>query len=284
MTIGATLIARNDDWGQNLNLRATYCLNSMIAALDQVVYVDWNSAGSETLIDVIRPNLLKTGKLLAVYVTPEEHKTFTNNDPEAEPCVGSLGRNVGLRRLTTDFKVATNIDIIAPRKVWFNRSSFGINTFYTISRRATSIHEFQHIPPTDPETLLDWVDNVWRTKQGQPRARVWPGDEWALIGNCGDWQMAYKTIWDKIQGYDQNLIYRAYADGNVQVKAAKFGFNLEPRWDVPVMHIHHNPHNGITHPIPTRHNDVAIAMMNVTGSRNDESWGYPDHPFRTEVI
>jgi len=276
MTVGVTTGARNDNYGDNLTTRATYCLNSMIYGLDQVVYVDWNSVG-ETLIDLIRPNLLKTGKLICVYVSPEQHRQFVGDSPDN--FCGALSRNVGLRRLTTDYLVASNIDVIAPRKSWIEAFNPDPGIFYTVSRLATGMYEFPHIPPTDPAALLDWVDASWRSKQGQPWSRAYDEDVYSLIGNCGDWQMAHRDIWYRIQGYDNNLIYRGYADGNVQVKAAKMGFSVRASWDFPVMHMHHA---GAT--FAARHNTLEEAMKNVTGSRNDDSWGWPDLPFRTEII
>ena len=43
MKLTAVVVTRNDNYGGNLNERATYCLNSLINTFDEVILVDWNS-------------------------------------------------------------------------------------------------------------------------------------------------------------------------------------------------------------------------------------------------
>ena len=42
MKLSAVVVTRNDNYGGNLNERATYCLNSLINTFDEVILVDWN--------------------------------------------------------------------------------------------------------------------------------------------------------------------------------------------------------------------------------------------------
>jgi len=43
MIISACIPVRNDNYGNNLEDRATFCLNSMINTYDFVYLIDWNS-------------------------------------------------------------------------------------------------------------------------------------------------------------------------------------------------------------------------------------------------
>jgi len=50
MKLSAVVVARNDNYGGNLNDRATYCLNSLIDTFDEVILVDWNSPNNRPLL------------------------------------------------------------------------------------------------------------------------------------------------------------------------------------------------------------------------------------------
>ena len=52
MKISATIISRNDNYGGNLNERATYAINSAIDTYDEVFYIDWNSPEHSLLYDI----------------------------------------------------------------------------------------------------------------------------------------------------------------------------------------------------------------------------------------
>ena len=50
MKLSAVVVARNDNYGGDLNDRATYCLNSLIDTFDEVILVDWNSPDNHPLL------------------------------------------------------------------------------------------------------------------------------------------------------------------------------------------------------------------------------------------
>src|ERR1041385_19874 len=114
-TYGCVIVSRNDNYGGNLKERAIFALNSCIDAYDEVVYVDYNSR-EKTLAEDIQWDLLHTGKLRVIKVSNAEHKSFTKNWESPQPCSEVLGRNIGIRRLSTDFIVSTNVDNIQPSK------------------------------------------------------------------------------------------------------------------------------------------------------------------------
>ena len=138
MKLSAIVVARNDNYGGNLNDRATYCLNSLIDTFDEVILVDWNSPNNRPLLWDIDSNINFRGNLKHIVITPEIASMLTNNDPHAQVCNEVLGRNIGIRRATGDYIVSTNIDVIAPRRDQLEQTiqnELNDDTFYTISRR-----------------------------------------------------------------------------------------------------------------------------------------------------
>ena len=67
MKISAVIISRNDNYGEILIERATYCLNSAIDTYDEIIYVDWNSPTHSLLYD-IKDNLQFKGNLKHIVI------------------------------------------------------------------------------------------------------------------------------------------------------------------------------------------------------------------------
>lgn len=268
MKLSAVIISRNDNYGGNLKERATYCLNSMVTSFDEVIYVDWNSPGID-LIEEIKPNLLKTGRLKYVVVTPQKAQEFTRNTPNVQTCCEVLGRNIGIRRATGDVIVSTNIDIVAPRKDLIIFPGFDDKTFYSYARRDIDLAKLtaigNDIPPIQ-EKLLETINDY--TPHGHSGACA--GDKWSMIDCCGDFQVASANIWHTIRGFEEKFIFRGFADTNNQRKAANYGFNIAPKFDIPVFHIRHGSGFGGGGGL----NNLGEAVMNFDKTSNPDTWGF----------
>ncbi len=265
MTIGAVVVSRNDDYGGNLKERATLSLNSLIEVMDEVIYVDWNSQG-KSLIAEIRDNLIPSDKFKWIVVTPDKAKKLLNNRP-SQDCVEVLGRNIGIRRLSTDFILSTNIDVIVPPKSMLNKLT-DKDTFYVGARRDI---------PLDVALDLNKSRDIY-PQVGESGAYV--GDVWSLINNCGDFQYAHKDIWDTIKGFEESLIGRGFSDSNVQKKASLHRYTLKVVRDIPIYHVAHGGGFGGTGII----NDVNLALRNFTETTNKDTWGFSDQEFRLYTL
>ena len=71
MKLSAVVVTRNDDYGGNLNDRATYCLNSLVNTFDEVILVDWNSPNNRPQLWDIDKNISFKGNLKHIVITPE---------------------------------------------------------------------------------------------------------------------------------------------------------------------------------------------------------------------
>ena len=293
MTKTAIIMSRNDNYGGNLELRATYCLNSMVDAFDEVIYVDWNSREDKgTLIDQIRHNLKKTGKLKSITVNPDEAFEYVKKDPTAQPCCEVLGRNIAIRRATSDWIVSTNIDIVPQKTLDFNK--LDKDTFHTVSRKLfmdTGMYAaekpldfflddcddfFEDIPYDDTDKLREAFAKL-ELPHKQPRNDI------SLVDCCGDFQIAHRDLWHNIRGFEESMVYRGSTDSNVQLKSRGHGFNLKllmPQ-DVEVTHIGHLSfgEDGGGKDIVKRNDGFGPER-----TQNLDTWGLSNINFKEEII
>ena len=277
-TYGVTLVGRNDNYGGRLAERAAYALNSCIISYDEVIYVDWNSRG-ETLHSVIKDNLLHTGKLRCITVTPEEHKMFTQHYPGAQHCSEVLGRNVGLRRLTTDFMASTNIDEINPPRRFLD-SFTDKNKFITVARRGTSLEHVQAIG--SPNMISALREQMLGIAYNQSWAVT--REPYSMVEWCGDLQMANKDIWYSIKGYEESQLGVGVHDSFIQRKAKEAGYIIEANYEIPLWHLDHNKISDYKDEPSCVAESNACLYGNYIGSNNPETWGFSGFWFKEETI
>lgn len=279
MKTSAVIMSRNDNYGGNLKERATICLLSMLDTFDEVIYVDWNSP-KKSLLDEIKTTLPKTGRLKHIIVTPEQHKQFTNNDPDAQECCEVLGRNVGIKRATGDIIVSTNIDIIPPSRemlTFFLEHLFNPVVFYTFARRGVKL-EIAHREFITTKQVQGIRDMFVYNRHNIPIA----GFErfWSIVAGCGDFQLASKDIWEEIRGFEESYIYRGVADVHTQMKAVAHGFAIQGVVDFPVFHIEHGSGNSFH----LKRNPQFGFKLKKEKTYNKKEWGFPKDKFTEEVI
>jgi hypothetical protein len=71
MKLSAVVVTRNDNYGGNLNDRATYCLNSLVNTFDEVILIDWNSPDNKPQLWDIQDRIDFKGNLKHIVITPE---------------------------------------------------------------------------------------------------------------------------------------------------------------------------------------------------------------------
>jgi hypothetical protein len=283
MKTTAVICSRNDNYGGNLIERSTFCLNSMILTFDEVIYVDWNSS-EHSLIREIEPNLIKNGNLKHICIPPETVEIMTGYDPDAQKCCEVLARNIGLRRASGDWIVSTNIDIIAPKRedIISAIAKYDKNTFYTISRRGTTIEDIIKFGYKNIEDVRNYLYSTVGERVYYERTGT--GDDYSIINCCGDFQIAHKNIWNAIRGFEETLIYPLYADTNVQKKTVMHGFKLAALFDLPHFHIHHPVSAGGFGSVNKKGNDYGAAIITAGKTKNSETWGFSDIEIEYEII
>jgi hypothetical protein len=292
MKISAVIVSRNDNYGDYLNERATYALNSAIHTYDEVIYVDWNSPTHSLLWD-IKDNLQLKGNLKHFVITPEIASILTNNDPQAQKCCEVLGRNIGIKRAEGDWIVSTNIDVIHPKREDVENiiKINGNNNMITLSRREVTwdiIKEFHggELKYQDWELLRNHIST--NSEKREVYEKIVSGDDYSLINCCGDFQFAPKHIWNDIKGFEEELIYALFSDTNVQKKASMHGYGLKAIFEPPMFHINHGSKGwgggGIADGINKKSNDQYRAVVHQQLTENTDSWGFGDTEIEFEII
>ena len=291
MKLSAVVVTRNDNYGGNLNDRATYCLNSLIDTFDEVILVDWNSPNSRPQLWDIDTKIDFRGNLKHIVITPEVASMLTNNDPHAQVCNEVLGRNIGIRRATGDYIVSTNIDVIAPRRDQLEQAiqnEMNDNTFYTISRRHVEWKDIEEFHGGERK-YKDWKalrDHLIENSEERTREEsVVEGDNYSIINCCGDFQIAHKNIWNEIRGFEEELIYVLYSDTNVQKKAVKHGFELKAIYSPALFHIFHGKGGGgFLDGINRKVNDMYRAVTAQEKTENADTWGFEPIEMEYELL
>ncbi len=293
MKIGAVIVCRNDNYKDFE--RGIIHFKSMIESFDEINYIDWNSPEGSFLWEV-EDHLPKTGKVKH-YIIPPPIVEQIIQDPTAQQCNEGLSRNIGIRRSDCDWIVSTNIDIIPPTKEEMEGliKELDKNTFYTISRREApkdSIYKNGH------KNLPQIRKDLSSIPERHFPARVTQNDKYSLINCCGDFQIAHKDVWNKIKGFEENMIHQCFVDTNVQKKSVLEGFGLEVLYNPPLYHMEHgayytkedgtrvqDEHNtGAYKGDNKAYNDPYTCVENFNKTRNTKDWGLGNIDIEYEIF
>lgn len=286
MTTTAVIVSRNDNYGENLHERATYCLNSMINSFSEVIYIDWNSPTHSLLWD-IQNNINFKGNLKHIIINPDIAKQLTNYDPDSQVCCETLARNLGIRRASGDWIVSTNIDIIAPKKEDIEQlitNKLLKNTFYTVSRRPVELSTINSLSfKYDLDKLRDYLTSM--SEERHYTEAVVTGDDYSIINCCGDFQIAHKDVWNTIRGFEEDLIYTLYSDTNVQKKAVMHNFGLKALYEPALFHINHGKGGGgFMDGINKKTNDPYRSITFQHETQNLDTWGFSNTEIEYEIF
>jgi hypothetical protein len=283
-TTAILLGCRNDGYKEDERIIA--CLTSMIETFDEVWFCDWNSPEDKgPLLWKLKDQIPQTGKIRHFIINEEIAGLLTNNNPNVSPFNNVISQNIMLRRCNTDWIACSTMDIVAPSKENFNKflSIANKNTFYSVSRRDVDYLELEKIGFKNWKEFRNKMDN-----ESQPRifpAKVTPNDNYSLINCCGDFQFAHRDIWNKIKGFEEQMIYSCFNDTNIQKKAVLNGYNLEAHYDLPLYHLSHTGmSNDGSSPSKQHYNDAWDWVEWFTESKNTDDWGLKNTEIEYEII
>jgi len=275
---------RND--GYKEDERVIVCLTSMVETFDEVWFCDWNSpAENGPLLWKLKDKIPQVGKIRHFIIDEQTAKILTNYNPNVSPFNGVISQNIMLRRCTADWVVCSTMDIVAPKKQHLDDfiSKANKNTFYTVSRRDIEYGDLENMGFDNWRQFRNKLD-----VESQPRyypAKVTPNDNYSLINCCGDFQLAHKNVWDKIKGYEEEMIYACFNDTNVQKKAVLNGYGLEAIYDLPLYHLsHRGMSNDGSSPSKQIYNNAWDWVEWFTESQNNNDWGLGETEIEFEVF
>jgi len=275
---------RND--GYKEDERIITCLTSMVETFDEVWFCDWNSPEKNgPLLWKLKDQLPQVGKIRHFIISEDIASLLTNNNPNVSPFNGVISQNIMLRRCEADWIVCSTMDIVAPKKEYLNNfiSTANKKTFYSVSRRDVEYSELEKIGFENWRHFRDKMDI-----ESEPRywpAKVTPNDEYSLINCCGDFQLAHRDTWNKIKGFEEQMLYACFVDTNAQKKAVLNGFNLEAYFDLPLYHLSHTGMgNDGSSPSKQHYNDAWDWVEQFKESQNTEDWGLGNTEIEFEII
>ena len=291
MKIASVTVNRND--GYKDFKRGLIHFKSMVETFDEVNYVDWNSPDGSFMWE-IEDKLPKKGKIKHYCISSQIVNQIIF-DANAQKCNEAISRNIAIRRSNADWIISTNIDVIPPTRKEIKALIKGLNrnTFYTISRREA---------PKEIVKNNKSIKNLREALINVPArhfpARVTPNDEYSLINCCGDFQIAHKSVWERVQGFEEEMIYACFVDTNIQKKAILNGFKLEVKYEPAIYHMEQGA--NITKEDGTRvqdennegsdkgdtnaYNDAYTWVENFIKSKNSKNWGLSNIMIEHEII
>lgn len=294
MKVGVVVVNRND--GYKDFERGLIHFKSMLDTFDEVNYIDWNSPKGSFLWE-IEDQLPKTKKIKHFVIPPEIVRQLIKH-PNAQQCNEGLSRNIGIRRSNCDWIVSTNLDIIPPKKEDLKNliKTLDPNTFYTISRREAPkeiVYKHGH------QNWKDLRDELYNSiPERHFPARVTPNDRYSLINCCGDFQIAHKNVWNKIKGFEEEMLFACFVDTNIQKKAVLNGFDLKDLYNPPLFHMEHGAYytkedgtrvsdkenKGSFKGDNKAYNDALKYVEYFTETSNSNEWGLGETNIEYEII
>ena len=212
-----------------------------------------------------------------------------------------LARNIGLRRSTGDYILSTNIDIIVPsrKEILELVKNDQKDSMFIVSRKDIDSEFTKSVFTECPEKLFNILSNYCNrinrevdrdpvkvfTKYAKSQVEgvlLESHLKYSVIGNCGDFQLASKELWNSIKGFEEGMINSAWGtDSSIQAKVVKNNFKLKISTKPNVYHISHGNRSHGNTPVT---NDMYKYFINIGKSHNDDSWGFSNYNFEQEII
>jgi hypothetical protein len=289
MKTTVVLTDRND--GYKKLKRYEFSINSLIEAFDEIIFVDWNSP-KQPLLSEIRHSISNEGKIKN-YIVDENIAKRLNSGSEVETKVGSsipcsVALNIAIRKSQPGedvFLISTCADNIFPSREVIQSflSTLENDTFYTVARR--EIPEVETLSFENYYEAREYYNSIINVVP-----QCGPGGctstEWFSVHMCpGDFQIAKRSIWFSILGFEEKMIGVTGSDSNVQKKALLNRFKLEGRREPAYFHINHSYNEDHNYENMLKNIESGYKWVeNFSKSENSENWGYPEVEIPFEVI
>ncbi len=325
--LSVVVTARNDDHGGGMLKRLQAFVTSLFSQASrfevpiELVLVEWNPPSDRRpLVDAIDWSKLNKPSIARLIQVPHDvHASINNSDKLA--LFQMIAKNVGIRRASADFILATNVDVILSDPLFrrITRNRLKRDALY----RAMRVDLGPELgDPNDTRAIQKHCASGWIRENAVDgtrcstdgrfyrifpkgyertyRERVVP--KRAFWNMCGDFQLAHRDVWERLRGYPEFETYSVHIDCLFECMALYAGLRevRAPR-SAPVYHIEHEngfaPERADTPEWNARletlgaltyqmHKTLATCMDILNGSLvfNNHRWGVAGATFREDVV
>jgi hypothetical protein len=286
VTAGLSVVAttRNDEHGGHLGARMQLFVDGLAEQAErfrfplELILVEWNPpAERPPLLEALRWATTDYFRPQVITVPRELHQSYPHAD--GLPLFQMIGKNVGIRRSTAPYVLATNIDILLSDELFsYLQTSLRPNAMYRVDRCDVLAELGGPVLPSPAEcralpVLREHRIDGLRYPNGRPpmpkraarldRLAVRPAARelarvtsaaWDRLvlpklhtSGCGDFTLASREIWFGMHGYPEWAAYSWHMDGVALFQAYSAGvemINLEP--PLVAYHLEHGEGSGWT--------------------------------------
>lgn len=288
--LSIVVVGRNDSHGYNLSKRVATSLNSLTLPMtegDELIFVDWNSDDiNPTFIDAIRDTLTeKTLKHLVVYrVRSSIHKNLAKgtNRPILEP----IARNAGIRRAKNNWILSTNTDMIfntygkSYRQILKNLQP----NLYHLYRYEIPEYIWDQFDRLKPDETLETINSVFKKNNLYLKISTAPYETYENLfpDAVGDFQLAPKEFWHKLQGFPEDMLKGWHVDSRLSVSMEN---KLELKSQIISSEIFEGYHQDHLRMLTHFHSSKNINSLEIIGEpySNPSDWGLNNLMLENEV-
>jgi len=275
----AVIVGRNDNYGGDLVKRAAFCFEQLLAyTVDEIIYVDWNTINGVSLLDKVKSScigIISCDKIKEYRVTPDIIAQYLPHCKDIS-IVETVARNVGIQRASEDsWVLSTNVDILLDQNIKHILPYLSKRCMYTARRR--DVPKDYYLKYDNGIDLFHDLHAVYNKFPAKPHAdqHCDSGDIWSLAVCCGDFQLAHKSHWNNIRGFEEEMVGRCYADTNLMKKSYMVGeINC-----LEIDNFFHLNHDNSKITLPGEYlpiNDRLKYTVNFQKSTNPVTWGMSD--------
>jgi hypothetical protein len=245
--LSIVVAGRNDDYAEGF-LHRYHCFLSHLAqqvsqltASVEVIVVDWNPPEDTHRLSeglgflALPPNLA----LKFIEVPASIHRSLENS--AHIPLFEYRAKNVGIRRASGEFVLATNPDVLFNDELlqFICQEPLLEDGYYRAERhnfsRRLSIH---NSPAENLDLAADSItfSSLFQPHQGE-RQTVVEGDR--IFGHAGDFWLAHRSVWSDLFGY-REFMTSGHMDSIICLEAIEQGYR---QWVLPSkMRVYHQNH------------------------------------------
>jgi hypothetical protein len=248
-SVASVMVGRNDDYMPDFanRLRATIGWN-VRHFVDEAIFIEWNPPADRELLGT---SLVKEFPQLKVYVVPENLHRMVCHNPRL-PLMEYHAKNVGIRRATSPWIIATNSDV-----------AFGADSILAF-KKAELNHDIAWTAQRIDIPWKEWRSEHIGLKDCIQFRRIIPYSQ----HGTGDFLMASRELWHRVRGYDEKLLkHRIGCDIRGAAQLLVHGAQIQRIGNI--LHLAHP--TSCTEQLQPHHGERA--PLDNLPYQNDSDWG-----------